>query len=86
MGWNRDISQAPSGHHETREVVIKGKTVTRDVFVPAPIIVACRDGETVLSSRWLPEGKERKVGRWNCLATDEEPIAWMPWPTHPEAK
>lgn len=41
------------------------------------IIVATKDG-TVTISRWLA-----KTSRWEMLATDEQPVAWMPWPKHP---
>lgn len=43
------------------------------------LIVAAKDG-TVTISQWLA-----KSSRWEMLAKDEQPIAWMPWPTHPGA-
>lgn len=37
----------------------------------------------VTRSRWLPAGKERKVGRWEGFTATEKPVAWMLWPEHP---
>ena len=49
------------------------------------IIIAVRGCDLVTLSRWLPpKNKVRKIGRWERLATNETPLAWRPWPTHPE--
>ena len=79
-GWNFDMSAAPRGHYETRTHERDGKTVSREVFVSVPIILAARDGGIVTTSRWLPD-----AGRWNMFASGEEPLAWMEWPKHPSA-
>lgn len=86
MKWNYDISQAPRGHTEEREVRLAGgKSRKMDVFIPQRVIVASRSCNTVTVSRWIPpEGKQ--AGRWNMLGTGEEPLAWMPWPDHPRAR
>jgi len=79
MTWNTDISAAPRGYEKkVSHIDNKGRTITKTVFVPQNVILACGDGETVTVSRWLPN-----VARWNMLATGEQPVAWMPWPNHP---
>lgn len=42
------------------------------------VIVATSDG-TVTISQWLA-----KTERWEMLGKNESPIAWMPWPKHPQ--
>lgn len=80
--WNYNMDEAPRGHTEKRERKNnKGEDVIVDVFVPDLIIACSKDGETVTISRWLPEEK-----RWNMFATNEDPLAWQPWPDHPNAK
>lgn len=49
------------------------------------VILASKCGK-VISSEWLPadpEGKIRTIPRWQMFHTNEEPIAWMPYPTYP---
>lgn len=75
--WNFDISQVPRG---SKKVVDAGKG-RREVFVRVPVLLACRDGKTVTLSHWIEE-----QSRWNMLAKGEEPLAWMPWPEHPDAE
>ena len=43
------------------------------------VIVADGHG-TVVLTRWLSE-----EGRWQGFAGTNPPIAWQPWPDHPEA-
>lgn len=77
MAWRTDIENAPRG----RMVEQPGpKGSTRSVHRPELVILACVDGKTVTVSRWLPE-----EGRWNMLSKKEQPVAWQPFPTHPEA-
>lgn len=49
-----------------------------------PVILAttCKK---VIKSRWIaPDKKERRpVGRWELMATGQEPVAWQRWPAHP---
>lgn len=81
--WNYDMSAAPRGRTEKRVYQHKSqkdKTVERDVFVPELIIAASKSDRVVTASRWLPN-----ESRWNMFAKGEEPLAWMPWPTHPES-
>lgn len=77
MAWNYDIAAAPKGTFKT----VEGPKGPREVHVPEEIFLAVNDGKTVTLSRWLP-----KEGRWNMLATGEQPLAWQPWPGHPEAE
>ena len=80
--WNYDIEAAPRG----RTVMIEN---FGNVFRHDRVIVAARDGVTVTQSKWLPPGRDksghRTVGRWEGLAVGEVPVAWMPWPSHPNA-
>ena len=77
--WNFDMSQAPRGHTERVKRKV-GKTKAEvEQHVPA-IIIAAGNGGVVTLSRWLP-----KEGRWNMFTKDVPPLAWQPWPAHPEA-
>ena len=78
--WNFNMDEAPKGHYETQETVLKGKTVTREVHIPEKFIAAGKCG-VVTISRWLP-----KQNMWNMFGEKETPIAWQPWPEHPEVK
>lgn len=77
--WNFDMAAAPKG--ETREVrrTIGKNDVGVMVHDPVPIIAAGNDGVVTLS-RWLPN-----EGRWNMFTKSVPPLAWMPWPAHPQS-
>ncbi len=75
--WNFNMKEAPRGKYETKTQKIKGKTITREVFVPDKIIAAGKCG-VVTRSHWLPDHK-----MWNMFGENELPIAWQPWPEHP---
>lgn len=86
MGWSRDISAAPRGRYVLRAAA-KGKGHIK-TFEPARVFLATKCGHVTVSN-YLPESK-----RWEMLATNEQPIAWMPWagqfkasefPVHPSA-
>jgi len=79
MNWNRDISQAPRGHYRTVTRRIGKNDVETQEHVPA-LIIAAGNGGVVTLSKWLPE-----QGRWNMFTKDVPPLAWMPWPDHPDA-
>ncbi|KFB10364.1 hypothetical protein [Nitratireductor basaltis] len=79
MSWNFDLSAAPKGKPIQREVKRKGEVVLVDDFQHQKIIAAGRCG-VVTVSRWLPE-----EGRWEMFTKEHPPIAWQPWPEHPEA-
>lgn len=80
--WNFNMDEAPKGRTETRSwTSADGKEGQRQVFVSERIIAAAGDDkQTVTPSNWLPD-----QGRWNMFAKEHPPIAWMPWPNHPEA-
>lgn len=75
--WRYDFENAPHGKSVTSTV--KTKDGEREVkhFESAPIILASKCGK-VIKSRWMPE-----PGRWEFFNKDEQPVAWMEWPTHP---
>lgn len=77
MTWNYDFTDAPRGKTKT---VSAGKSGTKEIHVPEPVIIAANDGQTVTVSRWLPD-----EGRWNMLSKKEQPLAWMEYPKHPSA-
>lgn len=77
--WNFDITQAPKGEVRPVTRAVGKSQITKDEHVPETIIAAGSDGVVTLS-RWLP-----KEGRWNMFTRDVPPIAWQPWPKHPEA-
>jgi hypothetical protein len=73
--WRFDVENAPRG----RSIQMPGpKGSTRTIHQPDLVILASADGKTVTVSRWIPA-----EGRWNMLGTKEQPVAWMPYPTHP---
>lgn len=74
MSWRTDFHNAPRGHTETRTLEVKGKTVSEEVFVPEWLWLASKCGK-VVRSRWIPATKYGQ-GRWEFLATTEQPIAW----------
>lgn len=76
--WNFDMSQAPRG--TTRMVERTFGKVTKEVeeFVP-DLIIASGNGGVVTTSKWMP-----KEGRWNMFTAAVPPLAWMPWPAHPD--
>jgi hypothetical protein len=45
-----------------------------------PIIAAGNKG-VITPSRWI-----EKEGRWVMFSKGVPPLAWMPWPTHPDAE
>lgn len=75
MNWNTEINDAPKGAETERKNPRGEGTYTE--FVPEHIIVATKCGK-VTRSYWIP-----KEGRWCMLAKNEQPVAWMPWPSHP---
>ncbi len=84
MAWNFNISKAPKGDFVNVTRSRKDEEVTFREYRPTKIILATKCGKVIVS-HWLnPETPEG--GRWNFLAKDEQPIAWMPFPVHPNAE
>ena len=78
--WNFDISQAPKGRYVKSLLTDKnGKTSEIEKFVPDMVILCAADEKmTVTRSFWKPN-----VERWEFFATGQQPLAWMPYPKHP---
>lgn len=76
--WNFDMSAAPKGRMETRQVKVGKTIVDREFHIPEKILVAGPDDGHVTASYWVA-----KAERWNCFSKGQEPIAWMPWPEYP---
>jgi hypothetical protein len=79
MIWNFDISQAPRGNTVsfTFETAKGPREVSR--FIPERVILATKCDKVTLS-KFIPD-----ENRWEMLGKGEEPVAWMPWPTHPHS-
>ena len=79
MTWNFNIDEAPKGKYETKTAVDKnGKEKTKTTFLHDKIIAAGKCG-VVTVSYWNDPQQ-----RWNMFGTKEAPMAWKPWPTHPD--
>jgi hypothetical protein len=87
--WNFDISQAPRGAFVVKNRKYGSGRGDTKVFEPDRVILATKCGQ-VIASRYLPADAERKAGRWEGLATREQPVAWRPYaavgpqPAHPK--
>ena len=77
--WNFDMSAAPKGKTVSSAQRIGDKDVEVERFVSDLIIAAGSEG-VVTVSKWIP-----KEERWNMFSKSAPPVAWMPWPSHPEA-
>jgi|GEM_PF-2671606 len=80
-GWNFDISQAPLGEFVSTTRIVKDKEVISRDYRHEKILVATKCGK-VITSYWLPKNGQ-DGGRWNFMATGEQPVAWMRFPKHP---
>jgi hypothetical protein len=78
MTWIFDMGAAPKGKNNLVARKIGKNTVEVEEHVPTLIIAASGCG-VVNISRWMP-----KAGRWCMYSKDTPPIAWQPFPTHPE--
>lgn len=80
MTWNFDISEAPRGRMVTKRHKTKnGGVVESEHFEGVHVILATKCGK-VTKSYFIPD-----ADRWLMLAKGEQPVAWQPWPEHPEA-
>ena len=87
--WNYDLSQAPRGRCVTKKTKVKDKVVEKKVYEYDLIIAT--DGRIVTLTKWLPPittgpKVRQRGGRWSMFATNETPLAWMPWPNPPTAE
>ena len=80
MTWNFDMGAAPRGQTETITRTIGKNTVEVQEHI-APHIIVAGSGGVVTTSRWVP-----KEGRWSMFTKAVPPIAWQPWPSHPETE
>ena len=80
--WRKDVDNMPKGSIVETVIMRDGKEIIKQVFKPETVIVAVQGVVTL--SRWLPPQKDRPAGRWDMLATGQQPEAWMPWPEYPE--
>jgi hypothetical protein len=72
------MDEAPRGRTNLVTRQIGKNVVVSEEFISDPIIAAGND-RVVTLSRWLP-----KEGRWNMFSKDTPPVAWKPWPKHPQ--
>jgi hypothetical protein len=80
--WNYDMAECPKGCFVTVTKKV-GKNITSYQEWQRQVVILASKCGKVTTSEWLPETDKRKVGRWNMFSPGEEPLAWMPWPTHP---
>ena len=80
MTWNFNIDEAPRGQIVEHEVVRNGKTVKTKAFAPDRIMAASKC-EAVFPTYWV-----EKENRWSGFCKDEQPLAWQPYPVHPNFK
>ncbi len=84
MSWNYDMNAVPRGRHETRVRTIKNEKQEYDVFIPERVLLAHpRDGQ-VYATYWIEPTKFTPKGRWAGWRESDEPLAWQPYPEHPE--
>jgi hypothetical protein len=75
MTWNTNMSDAPRGATETKEITHwkSGKPFTKDITIKRPILLSV-SGE-VIQSYWSD-----LRNTWCGISDDETPDAWMLWP------
>ena len=78
--WNFNMDEAPRGETRMETRQIGKNAVEVEHHYPVQIIAAIRGTKNVTVTRWLP-----KEGRWNMFTAAVPPLAWQPFPTHPEA-
>lgn len=79
MGWSFDIASAPRGKNITvTETDKDGKIREREEFRHDQVWLWTKCGRKTVS-RWLPPNRFNNRGRWDGLATTEEPVAWHPY-------
>lgn len=85
MKWHFDLSQAPKGREVTHHYPDGRGGDRREVVWESPTLLLATKCGKVIKSRWLPPShKERRpVGRWEFMQAGEDPVAFAPWPAHP---
>lgn len=83
--WNFDISRAPRGSYVIRNRKFGKGAADTKVFEPVAVLLQTKCGQEIVSQYLPADGQHRPRGRWEGLATGEQPVAWTHWPTHPEA-
>ena len=76
--WNYNMDEAPRGSTQVVTRKIGKNEVTLEEYV-YDYIIAAGNEKVVTLSRWLP-----KENRWNMFTEKVPPMAWKPWPKHPE--
>lgn len=82
MTWSLDIRTAPLGEWvvttETRLKDDKKIEVETQDYRHERVWLWTKCGKKILS-RWLPPTRFSQKGRWDGLASSEQPIAWHPY-------
>jgi len=76
--WNFNMDEAPRGETRMVKRTIGKNEVEVAKFIPAQIIAAGND-EVVTVSYWIPNEE-----RWSMFTKAVPPMAWQPFPTHPQ--
>ena len=79
MSWNFNIEEAPKGRRFKREIKQKDKIIYQPVFEEQRVLTASKCGNVFVS--YMTE-----KGRWSGYTDKELPIAWMPFPKHPNGE
>lgn len=84
--WNYDISAAPRGYYVEDKLPGRGGSVRIVRRHVAPRVLLASTCGKVITSRWLPpdEREKRPIGRWEFFNADQQPLAWQPYPMHPQ--
>ena len=92
MSWNYDLSAAPGPTIVHRAIIDKNgheKKYTESMMTW--VLVAVGDAERkVMASHYIPAQPLKNAfgkswpARWAGLATGQVPLAWMPYPDHPQ--
>ena len=77
MTW-LSMETAPKGGMKTVSRKIGKNVVEMQAYDAPTIIAAGPDGVTVCLTRWI-----ENEGRWNMFSKAHPPIAWQPFPKHP---
>ena len=79
MNWNYNMDECPKSYFvEKKKTNRLGVESTYKEVVPIRVILCSADCGAVTVSRWLP-----KEERWNGFSKGRAPLAWMPFPEHP---
>jgi hypothetical protein len=79
MTWNFNMDECPKSYFVEEEITDSlGRKMIKQTVVEVKVLLADADSDFVTVSRWLPKEKG-----WNMFTDKQTPLAWMPFPEHP---